>query len=157
MSDQPSAHRPDTGGGRHAGPPSPASAYRDNSGWATGGVLLAGVLMLVHGVLSVLQGIAAITKDNVYVNLNDYIYRVSLTGWGWTLLILGAITALVGIGILADQSWARMTGILLAALGLIAQFLFLPYAPVWSIAMMALAVFVIWALSTYHPDRDRVG
>ncbi|MEU0252113.1 hypothetical protein ABZ299_06270 [Streptomyces sp. NPDC006184] len=38
--------------------------------------------------------------------------------------------------------------LILAALSLIAQFLFLPYAPLWSVIVMALDVFVIWALAS---------
>jgi hypothetical protein len=145
MSDQPSSvHRPAT-----------ASSPPGNSGWVTGGVTLAGVLMLINGVLFVFQGIAAIAEDEVYVRLDSYIYRISLTGWGWILLVLGVIAVAIGCGILGGRTWARVTGIVLAALSLVAQFLFLPYAPVQSVVMMALAVFVIWALAVYHPDRLR--
>ncbi|WP_078599863.1 DUF7144 family membrane protein [Streptomyces violens] len=147
MTDQPSsAHHPGRGPGHGTGPV-------DNRVWVTTGVTFAGVLMLVNGVLFVLQGISAIAKDEVYVRLDDYLYRINLTGWGWILLILGVVAVLVGCGILSGATWARMTGIMLAALSLVAQFLFLPYAPVWSVIMMALDVFVIWALTAYHPDR----
>jgi hypothetical protein len=37
-------------------------------------------------------------------------------------------------------------GIVLAALSAVANFLFLPYCPVWSVLIIALNVFVIWAL-----------
>ncbi|MEU6114220.1 hypothetical protein ABZ840_06655 [Streptomyces sp. NPDC047117] len=155
MSDQPSsAHPPPAyGRGRTPGWSDASSGPRDNSGWVTGGVTFAGVLMLVNGVLFILQGIAAIAKDNLYVSLDSYIYRINLTGWGWILLILGVVAVLVGCGILGGQIWARMTGIMLASLSLVAQFLFLPYAPIWSVIMMALDVFVIWALAVYHPAR----
>ncbi|WP_455678477.1 DUF7144 family membrane protein [Streptomyces buecherae] len=53
-------------------------------------------------------------------------------------------------GILAGRPGARATGITLAALVLVAQFLFLPYAPVWSVVVMALDLFVLWALAVYH-------
>ncbi|WP_443728889.1 DUF7144 family membrane protein [Streptomyces buecherae] len=33
---------------------------------------------------------------------------------------------------------------------MVAQFLSLPYAPVWSVVVMALDLFVIWALAVYH-------
>ncbi|MFF8466720.1 DUF7144 family membrane protein [Streptomyces griseus] len=46
-------------------------------------------------------------------------------------------------------------GILFASLGLVAHFLFLPYAPLWSTIVIALALFVIWALAAYRdPDPD---
>ncbi|MEU2288678.1 hypothetical protein ABZ614_43555 [Streptomyces sp. NPDC013178] len=123
----------------------------EESGWAAGGVVFAGVLMLVHGVLTALQGIAAIAEDDVYARLGDYVYEISLTGWGWILLILGVVAAATGWGILKGADWARTAGILLASLSLVLQFLFLPYAPVWSITLIAIDVFVIWSLATYRP------
>ncbi|MFD5055956.1 hypothetical protein ACFWMH_37520 [Streptomyces tendae] len=145
MSDQPSTAQRHT---TSSGPPR-------NSAWATGGIALAGVLMLVNGVLYLFQGISAIAEDDVYARLDDYIYRISLTGWGWILLVLGLIAVAIGCGILGGRTWARVTGIVLAAVGLVAQFLFLPYAPVWSVILMALHVFVIWALTVYRPDAAR--
>ncbi|MCT7353572.1 hypothetical protein N4P33_15520 [Streptomyces sp. 15-116A] len=138
----------------HSGGPegSYGTAPTGRGDWATGGVTFAGVLLLINGILAVFQGIAAIAEDDVYARLGDYVYEVSLTGWGWILLILGAIAVIVGWGILSGQEWARMAGIMLASLSLMAQFLFLPYAPVWSVIMMAIDVFVIWSLATYRPE-----
>jgi len=41
---------------------------------------------------------------------------------------------------------ARAIGILLVALSAIANFLFIPSYPFWSLLMIVLDVFVIWAL-----------
>ncbi|MCX4763571.1 hypothetical protein OG562_21925 [Streptomyces sp. NBC_01275] len=122
-----------------------------HGGLAGGGVVFAGVLMLVNGVLAVLQGISAIAEDDVYADLGDYVYKINLTGWGWLLLSVGVVTAVVGGSILRGAEWARLTGILLASLNLILQFLFLQYAPIWSIILIATDVFVIWALAAYRP------
>ncbi|GAA0669990.1 hypothetical protein GCM10009535_57270 [Streptomyces thermocarboxydovorans] len=134
----------------------PESSYRAPRGGRTelaaGGYVFAGVLLLLNGILAVLQGIAAIAEDDVYATIGDYVYEASLAGWGWILLVLGVIAALAGLGILAGQEWARMAGIMLASLSLITQFLFLPYAPVWSVIMMAIDVFVIWSLVTHRPE-----
>ncbi|GHB19131.1 hypothetical protein GCM10010377_06200 [Streptomyces viridiviolaceus] len=118
------------------------------SGWVTGGVVFAGVLMLCNGALSILQGIAAIAEDDVYARIGTYVYEFSITGWGVVHVILGALVLVTGYGLLKDMAWARFAGIFLAALSLVAQFLFLPYAPVWSVIMMAIDVFVIWALAS---------
>ncbi|MET9144351.1 hypothetical protein ACFUCQ_14640 [Streptomyces sp. NPDC057197] len=138
-------HSAPTGGGY--GPPPDRRAA-----WAAGGAAFAGILLLLNGVLAILQGIAAIAKNDVYAQVGDYIYEFSLTGWGWLLVVLGAVAALAGCGILAGSAWSRAIGIVLASLGLVAQFLFLPHAPVWSVIMMAIDVFVIWALAVYEPD-----
>ncbi|PBC60390.1 hypothetical protein BKI49_28095 [Streptomyces sp. Tue6028] len=127
------------------------SSHRTRDAWAAGGTVFAGVLLCVNGVLHVLQGISAIVEDTVYTRVNGYVYRINLTGWGWILVVLGAIAIVVGWGILKDADWARLTGILLASLSIIFQFMFLPYAPVWSLVVIAIDCFVIWALAVHKP------
>jgi hypothetical protein len=73
-------------------------------------------------------------------------FNVSVSGWGWTHLILGAVVAVAGLCLLLDMTWARVAGVALASLSAIANFLYIPYFPVWSIIVIALDVFVIWAL-----------
>ncbi|MFI7385159.1 hypothetical protein [Streptomyces sp. NPDC049813] len=121
-------------------------------GWATGGSVFAGVLMLVSGIIGILNGIAGIAKDDVYARLGDYVYSFNLTTWGWIHLILGILVALTGWGILKGADWARGAGIALAALYIVEYFLFLPYAPVWSLISIGIGVFVIWALAS-EPHR----
>ena len=131
-----------------------SSTTGTNSGWVAGGVVFAGVLLVCNGVLAILQGIAAIATDAVYENVGSYVYRISLTGWGWIHLILGVCALVAGAGVLRGAAWARYVAILLAAISLVFQFLFLPYSPVWSVIMIAIDVFVIWALASYHSSHS---
>ncbi|MER5429394.1 hypothetical protein [Streptomyces sp. NPDC002588] len=127
------------------GPHRPAPAAHDGS--ATGGVAFAGVLMLCGGLLAVLQGVAALAEDDVYARLGAYVYELNLTGWGWIHLVLGILATATGAALLKDLRRARPAGILLAGLSLVAQFLFLPYQPLWSVTVMAIDIFVIRALA----------
>ena len=54
---------------------------------------------------------------------------------------------LAGLSLFAQKGWAGMVALALAILSAIANFLFIPYYPFWSIVMIALAVWVIWALT----------
>ncbi|WP_328478248.1 hypothetical protein OHS71_07980 [Streptomyces sp. NBC_00377] len=132
------------------GPPRPTP----HTGRADG-VVFAGVLMLCSGVLAVLQGIAALAEDDVYARVGSYVYELDLTGWGWIHLVLGVLAASTGAALLRRVTWARFTGVFLAALSLVAQFLFLPYEPLWSIAVMGIDVFVIWSLVTWQEEPGR--
>jgi hypothetical protein len=77
-------------------------------------------------------------------------------GWaGWIHMILGVIVALAGFGLLAGRTWARAVGITLAVLSAIANFMFIPYHPFWALLVIALDVFVIWALAAHGGElRD---
>nr|WP_229378365.1 hypothetical protein [Streptomyces sp. VRA16 Mangrove soil] len=111
-------------------------------------MMFAGVLMLVSGVLGILNGIAGIAKDDVYGRIGDYVYSFNLTTWGWIHLIIGVLVAITGWGLLKGADWARGAGIGLAALYIVEYFMFLPYAPVWSVISIGIGVFVIWSLAT---------
>ncbi|MFC0051251.1 DUF7144 family membrane protein [Streptomyces actinomycinicus] len=133
----------------------PRQPADQGTGWVTGGVTFAGALMLCGGILAVFQGIAAVVEDDVYARVGTYVYRWDLTGWGTIHIIIGALVLITGIGLLKDMAWARFAGIFLASLSLIAQFLFLPYQPIWSLVMMAIDVFVIWALASRQEAAGR--
>ena len=60
--------------------------------------------------------------------------------------------AVTGFFILTGQPWARVVGIVVAVLSALANFLFIPYYPIWALVIIALDVAVIWALATYHPQ-----
>ncbi|MFE9092836.1 hypothetical protein [Streptomyces sp. NPDC007264] len=122
-----------------------------HAAWTTGGTAFAGVLMMVGGIIGVLNGIAGIATNNVYVRVGSYLYEFNLTTWGWIHLVVGALVALTGWGVLQGMEWARWAGVGLAALYMILYFMFLPYAPVWSVIAIAIGAFVIWALVT--PER----
>ncbi|MBV6696355.1 hypothetical protein [Kitasatospora aureofaciens] len=130
-------------------PTSPA-----NSGWVTGGVVFAGVVMMLNGVLDVFRGIMAVAKDDVFVNTPNYVFRFSLTSWGWIHLIVGLLLAATGYFVVTGSAWARYVGILLASLSAAECFLSLPYYPLWGLIVITLDVFVIWALCVYRPETE---
>ncbi|MET9436791.1 hypothetical protein [Streptomyces sp. NPDC006551] len=118
-------------------------------------MVLASVLMILGGIMAILQGIAAIANDEVFVNTRDYVFQLDLTGWGWIHLILGLITLLAGVALLKGSTWARIVGVALASLLVIANFMWLPYHPLWALALIAVDVLVIWALCTApRPPED---
>lgn len=59
---------------------------------------------------------------------------------------------MVSIGLFSAAVWARGVGVGIAGLLLVAGFLSIPYYPVWSITLIALYAFVIWALCVIKRD-----
>jgi len=84
----------------------------------------------------------------VYVTGVDYTFEFDVTTWGWVHLVIGVIGVATGLGIVAGQAWGLLAGIVIACIGAISNFAFMPYFPFWSLAVVAFNVFVIWALAT---------
>jgi hypothetical protein len=125
----------------------------DQSPWVTGLAMFAGAMMIVIGCWQALAGIAALVHDQAYVSTPNYIFAFDLTGWGWVHLLLGIVVAAAGVAVLRGQTWGRFVGIGVASLSLIANFLFLPYYPLWSILIIALDIAVVWALCVYRDEQ----
>jgi len=92
------------------------------SPWANGLTIFAAAIMVIAGFWQALAGIAALVHDNVYVTTPQYIYSLDLTGWGWIHLLIGAAAVAVGIAVLYGQTWALVTGIVIAIFSAIANF-----------------------------------
>lgn len=122
------------------------AAQRYPSGAALGLTLAAAVFMMVSGVWDFLAGLIGIIRGSFFVVLPNYSFSLSAVAWGWLHLILGVVVFAAGAALLMDRLWARAVGVVLASFSAIANFLFIPYYPIWSVVVLALDVFVIWAL-----------
>lgn len=81
-------------------------------------------------------------------------WSAQLSGWGWANLIFGIVVVAGGVCVLLGYDWARWAGIVLALVGGLGTFLFLPIYPFWSILVIAVDVFIIWALATARKHRE---
>jgi hypothetical protein len=114
--------------------------------WVMGTTAFAGVLLATLGSFQILQGLAAVLEDDVFVRGVKYSYELDLTTWGWWLMLLGAAAVAIGIGIALGNVVANIAGLVLAFLSALSNFAFLPYYPFWSILVIAFDALVIWAL-----------
>ena len=124
--------------------------YRAESGSAaaTGFTMLAATLMIISGLWSFFVGLTAIIKDQFFVTVPNYTFKIDVTSWGWIHLAIGAVVFLAGVCLVLGQLWARVVGVVLALISAVANFMFIPYYPVWSLIVIAIDVFIIWALMT---------
>ena len=116
------------------------------SPWAGGVSIFAGVGLLTIGIFQFFEGLSAVLKDNVFVTTPKYVFEFDITTWGWIHLVIGVIAVLVGGSILAGQAWGFITGMVIATLSALANFMFIPWYPLWAIVLIAFNVVVIWAL-----------
>lgn len=132
---------------------SPPAEPMQKQGIAMGIALVAAVMLMALSALSILEGTVAVSGDEIYVAGVDYVYAFDTTVWGWIHVVLGVIGLICGIGLLFGAAWGRYAAIGIAALVMIANFLSLPYYPYWALLIIALDIVVIWAISTWRPDR----
>lgn len=131
----------------------PPGAHAARQEWASGVTVFAAVMLTLAGLLAVFRGIMGIATDEVFLNTRNYVFEFDLTGWGWVHLVLGVIAVAVSMGLYTAALWARVSGVAIAGLVIIANFLSLPYYPVWSVVMIAMSGFIIWALCTVRSDE----
>ena len=121
-----------------------------------GWVLFAGILMLTDGFFNIIQGFVALVRDDFYaVGKNGLVVSVDYTAWGWTLLLLGLLLVATGYGVMVGQTWARVTGVILAILNAIVNMLFMPAYPIWAIMVITIDVFVVYALIVHGREAKQ--
>ncbi|WP_454197084.1 DUF7144 family membrane protein [Nocardia sp. Marseille-Q1738] len=122
-------------------------------GIAAGTSLGAAIILVTVGLLQLFQGIAAVAEDEVFVVGVEYVYKFDFTTWGWIHIVLGVLMTAVGFGLFTGAGWARIAAVVIAAISILANFLWLPYYPWWSVLIIALDIVVIWAVTTWKPER----
>ena len=117
------------------------------SGWAMGGVTFAASMLGLIGIFQVIAGLTAIFNDSFFVATRNYTFDLDITAWGWIHLILGVLMLGTCVGLIAGKLWAGMTALFLTILVAVDNFFFIPNYPLWSRVVIALCVWVIWALT----------
>ncbi len=111
--------------------------------------------MILAGSFQAFAGLVAIFDDEFYVTTPKYVLQFDSTSWGWIHLLMGLVVLCAGFAVMSGKTWGRVVGITLAVLSAAANFAFLPYYPFWSLTIITLDVFVIWALSVHGRDITR--
>jgi hypothetical protein len=125
----------------------PPSREEQMSGWAIGGIAFAATVLTIIGFFQVIAGLTAIFDDNFYIVTRHYTFDLDATAWGWVHFLLGILLVVTGFGLFGRRAWAGVTAIMLAALSAVLNFFFIPYYPFWTILVIALDIWVIWALT----------
>ncbi len=125
----------------------PTSFEERSSAW-TGWVIFAGAVLFIVGCLNVIQGLAALLRDDVYlVTKSGLLVTTSYSYWGWALILWGGLMALVALGLFVGNEASRWFAIAVVAVNLIMQFTWFPAYPLWSIVVIGLNAAVLYALT----------
>jgi hypothetical protein len=131
--------------------PAEGEFYEKSSGWA-GWIVFAAVMMILAGSLNAIHGLVAILNDEWVVFGNRADLYLDLTTWGWIHLGVGVAVVLAGFGLFTGNVLARAIGVFMAAASIVANFLYIPAYPVWALTIIAIDVFVIFALTAHGRD-----
>jgi hypothetical protein len=124
----------------------------DRSGMAVGFTAFAGLMMILIGLWDIVAGFAGIIHNDFYAVSSNYVFHFSTSAWGWINLLVGLVVLLAGVGIFGGAVWARTVGVIIALLAAVESFMFIPVYPLWGITLVAISVFVIWALTAHGRD-----
>jgi len=125
---------------------------RERSSVAVGFINFAGVVLIVAGIFQVIQGIVGLANNDFYVVSQKWVFQLNVTTWGWVHILFGIVAILAGAGLFSGAVWARTVAVIVAGISIIANFVWLPYYPVWALVVIVVDFFVIWALVLHGRD-----
>jgi Short repeat of unknown function (DUF308) len=115
-------------------------------------IVLAGTFLILGGVLNVIYGIAAISNSKFFLNDTKYIIS-DLKTWGWIVLIIGILELFAAFSLLSGKTFGRWVGLIVGSLNAISALLSIPAYPLWSLAIFALSLWIIYGLAVYWEPR----
>lgn len=127
--------------------PNPYESTQPSDAWA-GWVTFAAVMLALVGTINVIQGLVALFDEGYLVTATkEKLLLVDIDAWGVVMLIWGTLLAGTGILLAYGKGAARWFAVVLACVSVLLQIGFLSAYPIWSAIVIALNVFVIFALT----------
>jgi hypothetical protein len=143
---EPLAAQPSTANGRSN------SAVQDATMWRPGLITYAAIMMFALGGFHVLLAISEFANSTwVLSRLDIELLIPSLILWGFIDLLIGLIAVYAGRSILSGGKFGWFMGYTFATVGIIRWLFYIPVAPVLAVAVIVLAMLVIYGL-VKHTD-----
>ena len=125
-----------------------SAATTKTSGW----VVFAGVVTAIAAAANLVFGLTMLINDEWVVLTSGELLLFDLTTVGVIYLFFAAFQIFVALGIFHGALWARVLGIIGAALGIIAQMSFMSVYSQWSWLIILIDALIIYGL-TVHGDE----
>jgi cation transport ATPase len=109
-------------------------------------------LSILAGALAFLAGLAFVIRAHFYHTTVGYAYRWTLHGWGWVLLVLGALLIAGGVSHFLGIRGSRQFAATMAVLTAVVAFLTIFYSVVWGIVVVAASAFAAYSLLSDRGD-----
>lgn len=120
------------------------------SGWPT----FAGVMASVVGAYNAISGIAAISEDDTTEAINEVLFDVSITAWGWFWLIVGIAQLVTAWLIFQRHVLGQLLGITFAAISAFFTVFLIFVAPIWALTVLLIDILVLYGLTAGWDEYD---
>jgi hypothetical protein len=118
------------------------------SGEGAAWLVFAAVMLGLGGIFGLMAGIVALADSSFYVAGAHFVFS-SLHTWGWIMTIMGTVAVLAALAVPSRAQWARWSGIFVAGFQAVVQLLAIQGYPMWSLAIFAIDLLVIYALAAH--------
>jgi len=108
---------------------------------------LAGIYLIVAGVLNLIWGITALTKDDYFAE--GGLVWSSLNTWGWIAILIAILQIGTGVLVYARRFGATLVAVLISMCAMVVNFLSVGAYPVWSIVAIVCNALVLWAVTVH--------
>lgn len=143
---RPPLHRAQAGPAHRLTGPGTSAWY----GW----LLFVSIVLVGTGVITMVQGLVPLFENAFYpAPTSELADTASYLAWGWVFLALGALLVGTGCGIAAGSTWARVVGVVVAAIDALAILAFALY-PMWTTIVVGLDILSIYVL-VVHGGKGR--
>ena len=119
-------------------------SYASRTGW----IMLAAIVLFSVGTLRIISGISYLANSH---KINDFtlgLFGDNMWAWGLWDILIAALALWAGYSLLGNGGFGRVVAYIWAALVIVNSFLIMGYAPWFAFAMIALAIFVIYGLTS---------
>ena len=123
-----------------------SQGHTKGGGW----VLFAGSMILLVGAANIFLGLVALIDPDGIEQVSGTPLILDTSTWAIVNLILGALLALIGIGILAARPLARGVGIALVGLNALGHLASAGARPTLSVMIIAMDVVIMYSLAMYN-------
>lgn len=123
------------------------------TGWV-GWAYFAGTMMWIVGIFQAIAGLVALLSPTYYLVGERALVTLNYTTWGWIHLVLGVVLITAGSSVMRGGVYGRLIGVMLAVLSMVANFIFIAAYPIWSIIMIIVSGFIIYALTVHGAEAS---
>lgn len=118
----------------------------------TGWINFAGFMMILMGSLQAVAGLAALLNNEWLLVTESRLIVFDFTTWGWIHLLIGAVVFSAGFAVMNGAVWARLIGVIIAMISIVANLAYANTYPIWAIAVVVIDVLIIYALTVRGGD-----